>query len=294
MSRRGDADRARIRIEVAREVVSELVSDLKSQHDLFRSLFYPLLISSIVVFIALLFSYSGNILIVLWVMFLGSVVGGRIEIAVPVYATISILMLFQFFGYGSTETIVLASESVGEWLQQCNIGRVKHELCEGFSLSEKAVNTRCLESGAEVYTAGELKSVRIRCKCSSSDKKYIKCECGYKPPESRFRRVKLKVYLILDISVREQPENAQSAQRAIHLLTLTLESSPLRLFVGFFEDVVWYLRVKLCKRICGGIIKTGEFEEVSPWFELKEDLFLVLQDTLRKLEVCHLYVVHAV
>jgi len=126
MSHSSAIDRARIRTEIAREVVSELVNDLKSQHDLFRSLFYALFASAIAVFIVLFFSYRGDIITALWMMFIGSVVSGRIEIAVPVYATILILALFQFFGYSSTETIVLASESVGEWLQQCNISRVKN------------------------------------------------------------------------------------------------------------------------------------------------------------------------
>jgi len=300
-------DRANIRTEIAREAVSELVNDLKSQHDLFRSLFYALFASVIAVLIVLLFSYSGDVLMVLWMMFVGSVIGGHAEIAIPVYATILILVLFQFFEYGSTETIVLASESIREWLQQCSINRVKRELCEGFSLPVGVAGAQCLESGREVRAAGESKLVSIRCKCSSSGEKYIKCECGYKPSECRFQRVKLKVYLILDIPVEEKSDSAQSVQHAIHLLILTLESSPLRLFTGSLEDFVkWYLRVKLCrsrmckkidgicKKMCSGIEVAEEFMEISPWYELKEGLFLVLQDTLRRLETCHLYVLHTI
>jgi len=292
-------NRTGIRTEIAREVVSELVNNLKNWHSTFQGSFYPFLISTITTIIVLL-SYDGISSLLL-------VVRNRIEIAVPVYATIFILVQFQILGYRSTEIIVLASEFVGEWLQQCSIGRVKQELCEGFSLSAGA-NTQCLESGTEVYTTRELKLASIRCKCgSSSDEKYIKCECGYKPPGYRFQRVKLKVYLYLDIPVKKQLENIKSTQSVMHLLTLTLVSSPLRLIASFFENIVRRkLRImmcmkcrsnkrfcRLCEKVCSGI-ETEEFEEISPWFELKEDLFLVLQDTLRRLEACHLYVVHAV
>jgi len=303
MSHSSAIDRARIRTEIAREVVSELVNDLKSQHDLFRSLFYTLFASAIVVFIVLLFSYGGNISMALWMMFIGSVVGGRIEIAIPVYATILILVLFQFFGYDSTETIVLTSVAVEKLLEYCNIDKIKRELCEGFSFISGQRIVRCSESGAEIRTAGELKSIVIGCSCRSVKKKigeddiiHIRCECGYRRLVDRIWMMNLNIYLSIGMN-KDTP---------LHLLTITLKSSPLKLFMGFIKDfITWNLRVKLCKsRMCRKVkklckwlcrgLESEEFEEISTWYELREDLFLVLQDILRRLEVCHLYICHIV
>jgi len=269
-------DRARIRTGIAREVASELVNDLKSQHDVFRSVFYALFASAIAVFVVLFFSYNGNIPMVLWMMFVGSVVGSHIEIAVPVYATITILILSQLFVYNSTETIVLGPESAENWCHCCSIDVIKHGLYEGFSM-ERTITC------SEPHTTRKTKAIFM--------------DCGYRPAGGRSQIVKMKVCLILDIPVEEH---------VIHLLTLTLGSSPLRLFAGFIEDFVeWYLRVKLCgsvmckkvskmcKRMCNGI-EAKEFVEISHWYELKEDLFLVLQDTLKRLETCHLYIRHTV
>jgi len=303
MSHKSDVDRARIRTEIAREVASELVSDLKSQHDLFRSLFYTLFASDVVIFVALLFSYRGDVITTLWMMFAGSVIYGRIEIAAPVYAKILILVLFQFFGYDSTETIVLTYAVAENSLEYCSIDDVKRELCEGFSFVSGQGIVRCLESNAEIRTAGEPRSIVIRCRCKSIRKRgregnvdHARCECKYRPSGSRWWRMKLNIYLT--IGVREDPP--------LHLLTITLRSSPLTLFMGFIEDfITWNLRVylcksrtckkaeKLCKWFCRGL-EAEEFIEISTWYELREDLFLALQDTLGRLEACRLYVCHIV
>jgi len=299
MPHRGAAEEAKTRTEIAREVASELVSDLKSQHDLFRSLFYTLFASDIVAFIVLTLSYRGSITTALWTMFVGSVIGGRIEIAVPVYAIILILALFQLFGYDSTETIVFTSTAtVKELLEQCSIVRIERELCEGFSYVSGQVIDQCSESNAEIHTAGEPRSIAIGCRCRSAKRRgvdYVRCGCKYRPLVRRWWRMKLNIYLI--IGVREDPP--------LHLLIITLKSSPLTLFIGSTEDTIKWIRVKLCKSrmckkaeklckwLCRGL-EAEEFVEISTWYEIKEDLFLALQNTLWRLEGYDLYVAYAV
>jgi len=102
-------------LSIAGEIASRLVNELKSQHDVFRSVFYALLASGIVMLVV-------------------GIVSNRIEVAIHIGATIVVFSLFQLFGYDSAESVILMNLDNPEQTPSLDdIDRIVYELCTGLT-----------------------------------------------------------------------------------------------------------------------------------------------------------------
>jgi len=246
-------------LSVAGEIASRLVNELKSQHDVFRSVFYALLASGIVMLVV-------------------GIVSNHIEVAIHIGATIVVLSLFQLFGYDSTESVILMNLDNPEQTPTRNdIDRIASELCNGLTFMQHEVE--CRKDG-NVISNPEIKQAWIRCKCkphfyrtnTKDDKNtpiaHVRCECKY-------RRI-IKLYSYVDVN--------RLKGYTTYLLTITLTSSPLRIFLARARGELCRLILWLCKKMCSA--GREDIELISFWFEIREDLFLVLQNTLIRFEKC--------
>jgi len=105
------------------------------------------------------------------------------------------------------------------------------------------------------------------------DVKSMFVRCGYRPLGFKTKVAELKAYFIYPVGKEE---------KRFALLTVTLKSSPYRVFKYFLEAQLMQLQVRKAR---------SDVVEVSEWSEPKEDLFLVLQDVLRRLKENCRYVI---